>query len=94
MTVKELKELLDKYPENVEVLLSSYGEYQPFDYFESEFSLQKIELHHCNYTTKWQSNIDSYSLVVDICEYKDEIDGKIVLVKVPMERKEFVILVS
>jgi hypothetical protein len=28
----------------------------------------------------------------DTCEYKDEIDGKIVSVKIPMERKEFVFL--
>jgi hypothetical protein len=86
MKIKNLIEKLNQFPEDLEVIIGDG------DWYEKEFDVSKIELNHCNYTTKWQSNIDYLSSDYVNCVYKDEIDGKIVVVKIPMERKEFVIL--
>lgn len=86
MKIKDLKEKLNQFPDDMEVLIGDY------DCYENEFNISKRELNHCNYTTKFQSEVDFYSFKEDTCKYKDEIDGKIVVVKIPMERKEFVIL--
>lgn len=86
MRIKDLIEKLNQFPEDLEVIIGDC------DWYENEFNVSKIELNHCNYTTKWESNIDYLSQDEDTCVYKDEIDGKIVSVEIPMERKEFVIL--
>jgi hypothetical protein len=86
MNIKQLKEKLNQFPEDLEGVLGDC------DWYENEFNISKIELNHCNYTNKWSSNVDYFSENEDTCVYRDEIDGKIVVVKIPMERKEFVIL--
>ena len=86
MRIKELIEKLNQFPEDLEVIIGDC------DWYENEFNISKIELNHCNYTNKWSSNVDYFSKNEDTCIYRDEIDGKIVVVKNPMERKEFVIL--
>jgi hypothetical protein len=86
MKLKHLKALLENYPDDMEVIIGDC------DWYEKEFNISKIELNHCNYTNKWSSNVDYLSQDEDTCEYKDEIDGKIVSIEIPMERKEFVIL--
>jgi hypothetical protein len=86
MKLKNLIEKLKEFPEDMEVIIGDC------DWYENEFNISKIELNHCNYTNKWSSNVDYFSENEDTCVYRDEIDGKIVVVKIPMERKEFVIL--
>jgi len=86
MNIKQLKEKLNQFPEELEVIIGDC------DWYENEFNISKIELNHCNYTNKWSSNVDYFSQNEDSYVYSDEIDGKIVVVKIPMERKEFVIL--
>jgi hypothetical protein len=86
MKIKDLIKKLNEFPEELEVIIGDC------DWYENEFNISKIELNHCNYTNKWSSNVDYFSEDEDTCVYRDEIDGKIVVVKIPMERKEFVIL--
>lgn len=86
MKVKELKEKLNEFPDDMGVLIY-YGE-QTYD---GNIILKKKDLYHCNYTTKWQSNIDSYSEYDEPCVYKDDVNGKIVAMKIPMEKKEFIV---
>ena len=86
MRIKELIEILKEFPEDMKVIIGDC------EWYENEFNVSKIELNHCNYTTKWTSNIDYFSQDEDTCVYKDEIDGKIVSIEIPMKRKEFVIL--
>jgi hypothetical protein len=86
MKIKNLIEKLNQFPEELEVIIGDC------DWYENEFNISKIELNHCNYTNKWYSNVDYFSEDEDTCVYSDEIDCKIVVVKIPMERKEFVIL--
>ena len=86
MNIKHLKEKLNQFPDDMEVLIGDC------DWLENEFNISKIEINHCNYTNKQSSNVDYFSQYEDTCEYKDEIDGKIVVVKIPMERKDFAML--
>lgn len=86
MKVKELIEKLQKYPEDMEVLINWDSIY------DGEIIVTRKDLYHCNCTSKWQSNFDFYSEYNEPCVYKDEVDGKIVAMKVPTERKEFVVL--
>lgn len=88
MNIKQLKEKLNQFPDDMEVLIGNFDWFE----FENEFNVSKIELNHCNYTNKWSSNVDYYSKDEEYCGYRDVIDGKILDVKIPMERKEFVIL--
>lgn len=86
MKNKDLQEFLKQHPDDMEVLI---------DYntcYEGELVVKKKDLYHCNYTTKWQSNIDFYSEHDEDCVYKDEIDSKIVVMKIPTEKKEFIVL--
>ena len=86
MKNKDLQEFLKQHPDDMEVLI---------DYdtvYDGELIIIRKELYHCNYTTKWQSNIDFYSIYDEPAVYKDEIDGKIVEMKIPTEKKEFIIL--
>lgn len=90
MKVKQLKELLDNYPEEMELLIiyrDNYGEN-----IVDDFSIYNASINHCNFTTKFQSNIDYYSSKEDVCVYKDQINGMIQNVELPMEKKEVVIL--
>ena len=90
MNVKRLKELLNTFPDDMEVLIAykdNYGEC-----IEDYFAIYQSKVNHCTYTTKWQSNFDYYSFREETCEYRDEIDGKIVEVSVPMNKKDVVIL--
>lgn len=92
MNVKELREKLNQFPDDMEVLITYrdpvYWELQ----IEYEYKLIKSLVKHCTYTTKWQSNIDYYSFEDDTYTYRDEVDGKLVDMKVHTEQKEFVIL--
>lgn len=86
MKNKDLQEFLKQHPDDMEVLI---------DYdtvYDGELIIIRKDLYHCNYTTKWQSNIDFYSIYDEPAVYKDEIDGKIVEMKIPTEKKEFIIL--
>lgn len=87
MKNKDLQELLQQYPDNIEVLID-YGN----QIYDGELIVKKQNLYHCNYSTRWQNDIDSYSIYEESCVYKDEVDGKIVVMKVPMKKKEFIIL--
>lgn len=86
MNIKELKEKLNEFPDDMEVLID-YGN----EIYDGEFIIIRKDLYHCNYTTKWQSNIDFYSIYDEPAVYKDDVDGKIVEMKVPTEKKEFII---
>lgn len=87
MKVKNLIEKLQKFPDDMEVLIS-YGD----QFYEGEIIVNRKGLYHCNSTSKWQSNFDFYSEHDEPCVYKDEVDGKIVVMKVPTEKKEFIVL--
>lgn len=90
MNVKRLKELLNTFPDDSEVLIvfkDDYGEC-----IEGDYTIYQSKVNHCTYTTRWQSNFDYYSFREETCEYRDEIDGKIVEVSVPMNKKDVVIL--
>ena len=87
MKVKELIEKLQEYPEDMEVLID-YGSQN----YDGEIIVKRKDLYHCNCTSKWQSNFDFYSEYDEPCVYKDEVDGKIIVMKVPTEKKEFIVL--
>ena len=87
MKIKDLIEKLQEYPDDMEVLIN-YGD----QVYDGEIIVNRKDLYHCNSTSKWQSNFDFYSEYDEPCVYKDEVDGKIVVMKVPTERKEFIIL--
>lgn len=93
MNVKRLKELLNTFPDDLEVLIvykDNYGEC-----IEDDYTIYQSKVNHCTYTTKWQSNVDFYSFREETCEYRDEdwtIGGKIVEVSVPTNKKDVVIL--
>lgn len=87
MKNKDLQEFLKQHPDDMEVLID-YGN----KIYDGELIIIRKDLYHCNYTTKWQSNVDFYSIYDEPAVYKDEVDGKIVEMKVPTEKKEFIIL--
>ena len=87
MKNKDLQEFLKHHPDDMEVLIEYGG-----GVYDGELTLKRKDLYHCNYTTKWQSNFDFYSEHDEDCVYKDEIDGKIVAIRIPTEKKEFIIL--
>jgi uncharacterized protein YabN with tetrapyrrole methylase and pyrophosphatase domain len=86
MKIKHLKEALSKYPDDMEVLVVCGTSY------DGEITIRGKSLYHANYTSKWQSCVDFYSECDEPCVYKDEVNGKIMEMKVSTERKEFVIL--
>jgi hypothetical protein len=92
MNVKELKEKLNEFPDDMEVLITYrdpvYNDLRIEDYC----NVTKSSVHHGNYTTKWQSNIDYYSFEDGGCVYIAGIGGALVAMKVSTEKKEFVIL--
>jgi hypothetical protein len=90
MKLIHLKALLENYPDDMEVLIVYKDNYR--EHIEDEFAIRQSRIHHCVYTTKWQSNIEYYSFTENTCEYRDEIDGKLVDGEISMERKEVVIL--
>ncbi len=87
MKNKDLQEFLQKYPDDIEVLIY-YGD----QIYDGELIIIKKDLYHCNYSTKRQNYIDFYSIYDEPCIYKDEVNGKIVQMKIPTEKKEFIIL--
>jgi hypothetical protein len=86
MKAKDLIEKLQKYPEDMEVLINYDGIY------DGEITVNRKDLYHCNCTSKWQSNFNFYTKYDEPYVYKDEVDGKIVVVKIPTEKKEFIVL--
>jgi hypothetical protein len=46
MNIKHLKEKLNQFPDDMEVLIGDC------DWLENEFNISKIEINHCNYTNK------------------------------------------
>ena len=90
MKLIHLKALLDNYPDDMEVLIVYKDNFR--EHIEDEFAIRQSRIYHCVYTTKWQSNIEYYSFTENICEYRDEIEGKLVDGEIVMERKEVVIL--
>lgn len=91
MKVKVLKGVLDKYPDDMEVVISYQGYEDRFS-VEGEFAVLRAEINHCTYTTKWESNVDYYSFVEETCVYADQINGKKVDVQIPMQKKEVLVL--
>lgn len=87
MKNKDLQEFLQKYPDDIEFLIY-YGD----QIYDGELTIKKKELYHCNCTSKFQSNFDFYSEKDEPCIYKDLVNGKIVEMKIPTEKKEFIIL--
>ena len=87
MKIKDLKEKLNEYPDDMELLVNG-------GYFYSEnLNFYKVEISYCEYSTHWNSNARNYShKTVDTHKYQDFIDGKTVSIEIPMEKKEFVIL--
>jgi hypothetical protein len=90
MKLKYLKALLENYPEDMEVLIVYKDNYR--EHIEDEFAIRQYPMNYCVYTTKWESNIEYYSFTENTCEYRDEIDGRLVDGEIVMERKEVVIL--
>jgi hypothetical protein len=90
MLNKRLQELLSQYPDDTEVILVTRRKHSYC--FENEFSIDNMEVNHCNYTTKWQSNIDHYSFVNTKCEYRDEVKGELVNLEIPMVTKRVIVL--
>ena len=81
MLNKRLQELLSQYPDDIEDILATSRKHRY--HFENEFSIDNMEVNHCNYATKWQSNIDYYSFVDAKCGYRDEVNGKLVDLEIP-----------
>jgi hypothetical protein len=92
MLNKRLQEILSQYPDDFEVILATRRKHGYC--FENEFTIDNMEVNHCSYTTKWQSNIDHYSFVDTKCEYRDEFDGKLVDLEIPMVTKRVIVLES
>lgn len=87
MKLKDLKEKLSKYPDDMEVIVSH------LDGIEGEFAIFSSSIYHCNYTTKWQSEIDYYSLNEETWHYYcDEFEGKKQDVQIPMTKKDVLII--
>lgn len=92
MNVKRLKELLNTFPDDLEVLIvykDNYGEC-----IEEDYTIYQSKVNHCTYTTRGQSNDDFYSFREKTYEYeyRDKIDGKIVRVSLLTNKKDVVIL--
>jgi hypothetical protein len=90
MKNSHLQEILKTFPDDMEILIvykDNYGER-----VEDEYAIFKTSINHCNYTTKWQSNIDYYSFDENVCEYVDECDGKKVEGTIEMQKKEVVVM--
>lgn len=90
MKNSHLQEILKTFPDDLEVLIvykDNYGEC-----IEEDYTIYQSKINHCTYTTKWQSNFDYYSFREETCEYRDEIDGKIVRASLPTNKKDVVIL--
>jgi hypothetical protein len=90
MLNKRLQEILSQHPDDFEVILATRRKHGYC--FENEFSIDNMEVNHCNYTTKWQSNIDHYSFVNTKCEYRDEVKGELVNIEIPMVTKRVIVL--
>lgn len=90
MLNKRLQELLSQYPWDCEVILASSSEHGYR--FENLFSVDSTEINHCNVTTKWESNVDYYSFTDTKCVYRDQVDGKIVELEVPMSKEKVIVL--
>jgi len=90
MLNKRLQELLSRYSDDTEVILATRRKHGYC--FENEFTIDHMEVNPCGYTTKWQSNIDHYSFVDTKCEYRDEFDGKLVDLEIPMVTKRVIVL--
>ena len=90
MKIKHLKELINKYPDDLEVVILYRDNYS--EHIEDEFSIFKSSVNHCTYTTKWQSCIDYYSFTEEICECMDEVEGKIEEIQIPMTKKDVLII--
>jgi len=87
MKIKDLKEKLNEYPDDMELLVN--GEY----FYSENLNFYKDEISYCEYSTHWNSNARNYShKTADTHKYQDFIDGKTVSIEIPMEKKEVVIL--
>ena len=86
MKIKDLIEKLKEFPEDMELL----SNVDCFFYME-DFIICKEEISYCEYSTHWNSNARQYShKTVDTLKYQDFIDGKLVSIETPMEKKEVV----
>lgn len=86
MTNKQLQQILQQYPEDIEILFE-----ENCDYY-NEVVIGKDSLYHFNYTSKFQSNVDYYSKIDEVFEYKDLFNGKIVEVKVKGKFNDFLVI--
>jgi hypothetical protein len=86
MKNRALQEILSQYPDDLEVLVD-YG-----NMWDGEFIIHKKSLYHCSYTSKWEGNVDFYSIWAESCCYRDEIERKIVTIEIPTVKKEFLVI--
>jgi hypothetical protein len=90
MLNKHLQEFLKKYPDDIEVVISSFDGYDRT--YTSDFGCEIDTLKFATYTSKWQSCMDEYSLDKTSIDYDDFIDGKKCTVSVPTIDKQVLIL--
>lgn len=87
MKIKDLKEKLNEYPDDMELLVN--GEY----FYSENLNFYKDEISYCEYSTHWNSNARNYShKTADTHKYQDFIDGKTISIEIPVKKKEVVIL--
>ena len=94
MTVKDLKEQLNQFPDDMEVFIKYYN-----DYDGEEDSLARVLqvynsiVNHCTYIDWRSNNVEYISLKNDTCVYRDMNRlGNFIDVKLPTNKKEVVIL--
>ena len=90
MKNKDLQELLQKYPDDMDVVISHFDGYERC--YTWDMGFLKGTLDCATYTSKFQSNMEEYDLNKDFIEFVDEIEGEKSLVRVPTFKKEVVIL--
>jgi hypothetical protein len=88
MNVKELKEKLNEFPDDMEVI----GLTGDAGFFISDVGIYKEDVYYAKYSTFWNRNAEHYSLHDGKSYYCDFIDGETVKLEIPKKKKEFLIL--
>jgi hypothetical protein len=92
MKNKELKELLEMFPDDMEVVLHYSSDL--YIVYENDFVVDNRELGYCSFPTKWRpkneiyckSITDTYRAAMD---YKD---GKSIYEDIPLTKKDVLVL--
>lgn len=90
MKNKYLQEFLQKYPDDIEVVISHHDGYERCH--TCDIDCMEGTLDYATYTSKYQSNMEEYDYGKSSIDFVDEVNGKKVVVSVPTTKKDVLIL--